>query len=173
MIKLSLFCLPLILISPPSLANLGLMFASGDLSAGNLATTASRHALFWRFNEKWLDKDNTYLTWQLELASSHWNNKDFPDIHALSLTPVFHYVWSNKDYSIFAGGGVGITKLSTDRLSVRELGSTWLFEDKFVLGTEIFENHRFAISFNHYSNANLASENDGLSIWYINYSYLW
>ena len=171
--KIIFFCLLLILSPLPSFANVGVMVAGGNLSAGYLKTTASRHALFWTFDDKWFEKEETFLTWQLELASSHWNNEYFPDIHAISLTPIFHYVWSQKNYSIYAGGGVGITKLSADRLSSRKLGSEWLFEDKFVLGAEILEHHRLAISFNHYSNANLASENDGLSIWYLNYSYLW
>lgn len=171
--KILLFSLTLILLPSASLADFGVMIAGGNLSAGYLETTASRHSLFWTFDDKWIDKEETYLTWQLEFASSHWNNEYFPDIHATSLTPVFHYVWTKKHYLIYAGGGIGITKLSGDRLSSRKLGSIWLFEDKFVLGTEILEHHRLSISFNHYSNANLASENDGLSIWYFNYSYLW
>lgn len=171
--KILLLSLTLLLLPSTSFANFGVMTAGGKLSAGYLKTTASRHALFWTFDNKWIDKGGTYLTWQLELASSHWNNEYFPDIHATSLTPVFHYVWAKEDYSIFAGGGIGITKLSADRLSSRKLGSEWLFEDKFVLGTEILDNHRLSISLNHYSNANLASENDGLSIWYINYGYVW
>ena len=168
-----LFCLTFILLTPSALANLGVMVAGGNISAGYLDTTGSRHALFWAFDDNLLEEDNYQLRWQIELASSHWNNEYFPDIHAISLTPVFHYVWDYESFSIFAGGGIGATKLSADRLSSRNLGSKWLFEDKFVLGAEIFENHRLAISFNHYSNANLASENDGLSIWYLNYSYLW
>ncbi|MDX2366878.1 MAG: acyloxyacyl hydrolase [Colwellia sp.] len=171
--KIIIFSLTLILFSSSTLANFGVMIAGGNLSAGDLKTTASRHALFWAFDNKWFEKEENYLTWQLELASSHWNNEYFPDINAVSLTPVFHYVWSKKHYSIFAGGGIGATKLSGDRLSSRKLGSEWLFEDKFVLGTEILEHHRLTISFNHYSNANFASKNDGLSIWYLNYSYLW
>ena len=171
--KILLLCLTLILIPLPSSANLGVMVAGGNIRAGYLRTTASRHAVFWTFEDKWLAKKNRYLTWQLELASSYWNNEYFSDIDAVSLTPVFHYVWSQKNYSIFAGGGIGITKLSGDRLSSRQLGSEWLFEDKLVIGAEIFDHHRLAMSFNHYSNANLAPENDGLSIWYINYSYLW
>lgn len=163
----------LVLFSSPSLANVGVMFGGGKLSAGYLKTTTSRHALFWQFDKQWLNKENNYLTWQLELASSHWNNEYFPDIHTISLTPVFHYIWQYNNYKIYAGGGIGITKLSADRLSSRKLGSTWLFEDKFVVGTELYKNHRIAFSINHYSNANLATENDGLTISYINYSYIW
>ncbi len=172
-VKIILFGLTLILIASPSLANIGVMIAGGNLSAGDTKTTASRHALLWTFDHKWIAKENKYLTWQLELASSHWNNEYFADIDAVSLTPVFHYMWSEKNYSIFAGGGVGVTKLSGDRLSSRQLGSKWLFEDKLVIGTEILEHHRLAISFNHYSNANLATKNAGLGIWYLNYSYIW
>lgn len=171
--KVLILSLALLFIPLPSLANIGAMVATGKLSAGHLKTTASRHGLFWTFDHKWFDEKENYLTWQLELASSHWNNRYFSDIHAISLTPIFHYVWEHDNYTIFAGGGVGATKLSADRLSSRQLGSKWLFEDKFVVGTQFLDHHRLSISFNHYSNANLASENDGLSIWYINYAYLW
>jgi lipid A 3-O-deacylase len=171
--KIMILSLILILFPKPSLANLGIMFSGGKLVAGDLETTTSRHALFWKFNDKWFTKDKTHLTWQLELASSHWNNKYFTDIDVISLTPVFHYVWQKKYYNIFAGGGFGIAKLNGKRLGNRKLGSKWLFDNKLVLGIEIIKNHRFSLSANHYSNADLAPENDGLNVWYVNYSYRW
>ena len=171
--KRILFSVMLTLLPFYSLANVGVMFAGGKLSAGYLKTTASRHAVFWQFDHQWLNTEQQHLSWQLELASSHWNSEYFADIHTVSLTPVFHYVWQQNSYTLYTGAGIGITKLSSDRLSSRKLGSKWLFEDKLVVGIEVYNHHRLAFSLNHYSNANLASENDGLTILYFNYSYLW
>lgn len=171
--KILILSLILILIPKTSLANLGIMFAGGGLMTGDLEATASKHALFWQFDDRWFDKEETHLTWQLELASSHWNNKYLPDINTISLTPVFHYVWQKKHCNIFTGAGIGIAKLNGDRLGKRKLGSKWLFDNKLVVGIEVSKTHLLAFSVNHYSNADLASENDGLNVWYVNYSYHW
>lgn len=45
------------------------------------------------------------------------------------------------------------------------------FEDKFELRIEL-NNHLIAGGVSHFSNANLASENDGVNIWYLSYSYI-
>jgi len=153
-----------------SQADIG-VFVSGGQVTGKLATQASRHGIVWRSETAiWHHKDNP-ITWEVEAAYSHWNNQYFPAIDVISITPVFHYNFQLFNLDAYAGGGIGVAKLSGDQLSSRDLGSELLFDDKLVFGVNWQQTHRLSIAWHHYSNANLASSNDGSSFIYAAYSF--
>ena len=147
------------------------VFISGGQVTGQLATEASRHGLIWRSNSPLWQNQQNKVTWQIETAFSHWNNQYFSDIDVISITPVFHYNFNFYQWDMFAGGGIGIAKLSGDRLSSRDLGSDILFDDKLVIGINWHNKHQLSFAIHHYSNANLASANDGSSFLYLSYGY--
>lgn len=69
--------------------------------------------------------------------------------------------WLFIDFSL--GGTIHDGKLSYSGLDRKELGSRVLFRESLSLGFRIDERNSISIAFDHESNANLASQNEGLN----------
>lgn len=153
-------------------AQTGISISTGKVT-GKLATSASRVAIVSHYKSKWLSDMNSKLSWQLELSYGRWNNQYFEDIKATTLTPSLKYNWRIKEQDLFVTFGIGAAYLTETRFSSRRFGSNWLFEDKLSFGWQITEQQSVSLSINHYSNANLASVNDGSTFIFLDYSYYW
>jgi len=155
-----------------TLANTGVSLSAGKVT-GKLATTSSRIAIFSEQKSEWLTDLSANLSWQIELSHAHWNNQYFEDIKTTTLTPSLKYNWQWQQQTLFLSFGIGVAYLTETRFSSRRLGSNWLFEDKLSLGWDLTKQHALSISVNHYSNANLASVNDGSTFIFFDYHYSW
>lgn len=109
----------------------------------------------------------------LELAYHYWQDYTPRDNHGVSLIPVLSYQYSLESFSLYFEGGIGITYIDSEHYLDRSLGSHWQFEDKLGAGVILQKHHKLGIAFNHYSNANLASENDGFNVVGLSYGYFW
>lgn len=153
-------------------ADTGVSLSAGKVT-GKLATTSSRIAIFSEQKSEWLTDVTPNLSWQIELSHAHWNNQYFEDIKTTTLTPSLKYNWHWQQLEMFLTLGVGAAYLTETRFSSRRFGSNWLFEDKLSLGWQMTKQQSISLSFNHYSNANLASVNDGSTFVLFDYRFTW
>jgi hypothetical protein len=80
-----------------------------------------------------------------------------------------------SSFGLFLNLGVGAAihdgKLDNDDDDRKQLGSRVLFRIPIEVGYSITEHHRLMVSFDHLSNADLASENEGLDTLGVRYGY--
>ena len=74
-------------------------------------------------------------------------------------------------FGVGAGGAVHDGKRETRRSNRKALGSRVLFRVGFDLGMAFWHHHRLMLSFDHISNADLASPNQGLDTLGVRYGY--
>ncbi|WDD99067.1 acyloxyacyl hydrolase [Thalassomonas actiniarum] len=152
----------------------GLHFYNGK-ETGN-SDPMQRYTLTWSFDKKWLESDNGYLTGRWELSHTRWELYLQEDNTGWALNPVFRYVipanrfTDVKNVYYFFDAGIGVIKLDHRGFEQRDLGSKWLFEDKLAAGIGFGKHYELALSWVHYSNANLAGVNDGASMFAVNYA---
>ncbi|MDN4501682.1 acyloxyacyl hydrolase [Alteromonadaceae bacterium BrNp21-10] len=114
---------------------------------------------------------NIQLEW--EIAGHYWRDPWLDKSkHGVSFTPMFRYRIPIANQYVFIGFGVGATYIDAKQWMDRQLGSRFMFEDRFEAGLE-YAQHRLSFSVNHYSNAKLAEVNHGVNVQTINYSYFW
>ena len=152
----------------------GIHFSDGK-ETGN-SDEMQRYSLIWSFEKKWLENNCGYLTGRWELSHTRWQLWLQEDNTGWALNPVFRYVipakhfLPTKNLYYFVDAGIGVIKLAHRDFEQRDLGSKWLFEDKLALGLGIGKYYEIALSWVHYSNANLAGTNDGASMFAVNYT---
>nr|WP_282446602.1 acyloxyacyl hydrolase [Shewanella sp. 1CM18E] len=110
---------------------------------------------------------------RLEASLQRWDDVGHQANHIVSLNPVFQYLWHFEPMSIFIELGIGAAYVENSIYLDRNLGSNWLFEDKIGMGVIVNEHHRIGLFFMHYSNADLASHNDGADSIGLSYGYIW
>jgi len=146
----------------------GFHFSDGK-ETGN-SDVMQRYSLLWSFDNKWLESRWGYLTGRWEFSYIHWELWLQGQNTGWAVNPVFRYVLPEKGYYYFFDAGIGVTKLAHSGFEKRDLGSQWLFEDKIAAGVGFGKHFELALSWVHYSNANLASANDGVSMLGVNYT---
>ena|SRR3990167_7695249 len=106
-----------------------------------------------------------------ELSAAHWvvNYHTDKSISIAALTPVLRIYYARRYFSPYFEATAGPAYMSRTRLGQRRLGSHWTFQDILGFGTTFGSQHQFDTSFRflHYSNANLASENGGIDVWFL------
>ncbi len=155
--------------------------ASLELAYGFIPTKESelKNGNSWRvsYSHKINHFDNFLndynLNLRLEFSTQKWHANNASNNYVLSINPVFQYQWHFEPVSVFIEAGIGVAFVSETRYLDRNLGANWLFEDKLGVGVIINRHHRLGVFFMHYSNADLASHNDGADSIGINYGYIW
>ena len=74
-------------------------------------------------------------------------------------------------FAVGLGAAVHNGELDSDEDDRKQLGSRLLFQIPVELGFRFGDHHRISLAFDHVSNANLASENEGLGTLGIRYGY--
>lgn len=113
------------------------------------------------------------LNLRLELSLQRWSDDTHKTNHVISLNPMFQYQWQLEPLSIYLEIGIGAAYIHNTAYLDRDLGTNWLFEDRVGLGVIFNQHHRVGLSFIHYSNADLASINDGADSIGLSYGYFW
>ncbi|MGQ8364257.1 acyloxyacyl hydrolase [Glaciecola sp. 1036] len=140
-------------------------------NSGKLSSTVVRIGYISPALYQW-NFDATRLQLELE-AGAHfwqddWNDRDKKGIY---LNPMWRLYYPVGNQQIYAGIGVGLAYSNGENLLDRQLGTHLLFEDRFEFGAILAKQHRVSLSINHYSNANFASINHGVNLFYANYAY--
>lgn len=110
------------------------------------------------------------LQLDLDVSVYHWNDPwRRRNISVASVVPMFRHYWQVNNLEIFAGLGIGIAALDSDKWMDRQLGSQLQFEDKFEVGLR-FQNHQLSFNLSHFSNADLADINHGVNVYQLGYA---
>ncbi len=139
---------------------------------GELSSDTYRLGLIYKTDFAWQLFRNQTLKLELETGLHRWedvfreNNKT-----GAYITPMWRYYFEYENFQPYVAIGIGLSYTNDGLFMDRELGSRFLFEDRFEAGFKIFEDHRISFSVNHYSNADLADINHGVNLYYVNYAY--
>ncbi|QBY03744.1 acyloxyacyl hydrolase [Thalassotalea sp. HSM 43] len=123
------------------------------------------------------------LTVDLEASVNQWRDNSkrygsfadqwYDDIYGLSVTPVIKlplYQFDDR-WLLQFGFGIGVSYQNDDNWGYAKLGSRWMFEDKVQLNLLYQQDHQLTLFWQHYSNANLASDNQGADIYGLAYGF--
>jgi len=157
---------------------------SGGTGARGQDHDAYRVGVRRAWGRRWLERDCCHVTGYWDLSLSFWHNDARPgsslddaddDLYAVALAPVLRlqFVPVVGPAAPFAELGVGAAYLSDDTFRSgerrsRQLGSHFQFENRGVLGLRFPAGAKrsFEIAYQrmHYSNLNLASDNQGIDV---------
>lgn len=159
-----------------------------SLSAGTGAERqghdAYRVGLQREWGRRWLERERFHVTGYWDLSLSLWHNGEGPgssqddaddDLYAVALAPVLRLQFAPLVGAAapFAELGVGAAYLSDDTFRSgaprsRQLGSRFQFENRGVLGLRfpVGAKRNFEVAYQrmHYSNLNLAGDNQGIDV---------
>lgn len=139
---------------------------------GELKSQAYRFAYIMPTKYKWTFNQTHDLKLELEMGVHHWRDPWLENTkNGAFFTPMWRYYIPAFSHSLYFGLGIGLAYTNDDVLIDRELGSRFLFEDKFEAGIVIAQKHRISLSVNHYSNANIADINHGVNYYFVNYAF--
>ena len=131
----------------------------------------NRYSFIKTLDVKWYETSNSYLTVYLDFSFLYWHATMQDDIQGASFNPSFRYVWLKQNNHYFVDFGIGVARLSDVTFQKRNLGSNWLFEDKFAIGINFNGKHEIALLAIHYSNGSTNINNEGTNMAAISYSY--
>jgi lipid A 3-O-deacylase len=118
----------------------------------------------------WFESGTGYLSAYYELAVSRFADSENPAT-AISVSPVLTYNFrTSGKLEPFVELGIGLTWISEKRVGLREIGSSFQFEDRIGAGFRSGA-HDWTLRYIHYSNAGFEDPNDGLDLVMINYGY--
>jgi lipid A 3-O-deacylase len=148
----------------------GFSFSYGDGRPGNLR--GYRGSLQWHWN--WIACANRPLvTGYWDASFAHWNVDTTDDnepgsINIIAFAPVFRLQTPPLMgyFTPYLEGSVGLSALSQNHLSHRNLGGNWAFQDLLGGGIAFGQHQQFNLSYHylHYSNAGLNPPNNGIDV---------
>ena len=144
----------------------------GDMRTDRISLRWGWHDELWRRGAWQLDAywDLSVAHWRVGAASNSALDQATNSAVALAIAPAARLTYARFDRAQpYLDVGVGPAVLSTTtlrsgRTHSRSLGGRFQFEDRIVLGIRFGKRLRYetAYQYIHYSNANLASDNDGI-----------
>lgn len=109
-------------------------------------------------------------TMSLETGVSQWSTTEAGRQRAWQLSSVpFIRIWRGRAYGEF---GIGASFFSERSVGTQGLGSSFQFCDHLGAGYELGSSQRVGIRLSHFSNARIASPNDGLDLVQVIYTRL-
>ncbi len=159
-----------------SLSGLGVTSANAvDLSAAIGATGYGQ--MTWRaaiskdWNKQWWQGERGYLGGYWDAGYTYWEGDDKEsDVHSLSFSPVFVYLFDGEQLRPFIEAGIGVSLFSSRKVAGQETGSAFGFEDRLGAGLALRDGSRLGIRAIHYSNAGLKKPNEGVESYSLFYS---
>jgi lipid A 3-O-deacylase len=101
----------------------------------------------------------------VEAGGGLWFSSDKTAVHA-DISPMLRYVFHQTVGKVtpFIEGGIGAAYSSYEHFAGRKLGSHFQFRDVLGLGITFGQSEQYSLHarYIHYSNADLADENDGI-----------
>ncbi|WP_027350463.1 acyloxyacyl hydrolase [Halotalea alkalilenta] len=134
--------------------------------------TTLRLAYGREWDNRWLQSQRGELGGYWDLGLTYWEEGDAaPDRYSISFSPVFVYRFNTDGFTPFIEAGIGAAAFSGTHVGDRDLGSRLAFEDRIGAGVEFAVHHVIGIRAMHYSNADLASPNEGIESYSLYYRY--
>ena len=125
----------------------------------------------WQWTNKYPWPNNIQLALGASVATWHTNSQTIGtakakrDLHTFAITPtIIATLYQGKQIQPYAIGSIGPAYLSTTQFASQRLGGHVNFQDIVGLGARFGTHWDASINYLHYSNAELASNNQGFDI---------
>ncbi|WP_051564636.1 acyloxyacyl hydrolase [Desulfovermiculus halophilus] len=156
-------------LSSPGMAKQNTLFISGGGSWDADGTVRFSYVrdVDWQFWSSSLG----HFTPSVEVGAGWWFSSAKTGVHA-DVTPMFRYVFhTGRDVVPFVEGGAGASYISYEQFGGQDLGSHFQFRDVAGVGVAFGPDAQYSMHarYEHYSNADLADENDGLDFWVLGF----
>ncbi|MCK9800609.1 acyloxyacyl hydrolase [Pseudomonas chlororaphis] len=145
----------------------GVEFAVGQTSD---STQTYRLGMQWDWDKSWLQSDVGRLTGYWSGAYTFWDGDDKANNHSLSFSPVLVYEFTGASVKPYIEAGIGVAAFAHTEVESNKLGSAFQFEDRLGFGLRFAGGHEVGIRATHYSNAGIASPNDGVESYALHYT---
>ncbi len=134
------------------------------------STMAYRLGTQFDFGTSWLESDTGRLTGYWSGAYTYWEGDKTSSNNSLSFSPVFVYEFAGQSVKPYIEAGIGVAAFSNTKYESNNLGGSFQFEDRIGFGLRFNGGHEVGIRATHYSNAGLASDNDGVESYALHYT---
>lgn len=122
------------------------------------------------WNRRWFESSTGHLSGYWHAGYTWWEGGKAGDsAHSISFSPVLVYSFHTERWQPFIEVGIGAAVFSRSRVGDRKLGTAAHFEDRFGAGVYLSEHNLMMLRVIHYSNAGLASRNQGIESWSLVY----
>lgn len=145
----------------------GVEFAVGRTGE---STMTYRLGMQLDWDKNWLQTSVGRLTGYWDAAYTYWDGDQASSNHSLSFSPVFVYEFAGETVKPYIELGVGVAVFASTELESNNLGSAFQFEDRFGVGLRFAGGHEIGVRATHYSNAGIASPNDGIESYALHYT---
>ncbi|VVN73130.1 acyloxyacyl hydrolase [Pseudomonas fluorescens] len=145
----------------------GVEFAVGRTGE---STMTYRLGMQLDWDKNWLQTSVGRLTGYWDAAYTYWDGDQTSSNHSLSFSPVFVYEFAGETVKPYIELGVGVAVFASTELESNNLGSAFQFEDRFGVGLRFAGGHEIGVRATHYSNAGIASPNDGIESYALHYT---
>ncbi len=150
-------------LAAPSVNATQVLLAPGVTSEGG--GTASL-GIGRNWNLRWFESNTGYLGGYWHAGYTWWEGGQAGDAaHSVSFSPVLVYTFNAENWRPFVEFGIGAALFSRQMVGDKNLGSSAHFEDRFGAGLRLGERSTLMFRVIHYSNAGLASPNQGIESW--------
>lgn len=148
---------------------------SGGFGEPN-SLVGGRVALQWHWNRFWVTKktDAVGITGYWDASVAYWHcrgdvNGDHKKLAIFAFAPVFRMQAVRPFHNSilpYVEGSIGGAYMTADHIGRRDLGARWTFQDMIGLGFQFGSREQYDLSYHflHYSNASLASPNNGIDV---------
>ena len=145
----------------------GVEFAVGGTSD---STMTYRLGMNFDWDKSWLQSDVGRLTGYWSGAYTYWEGDKSSSNNSLSFSPVFVYEFAGQSIKPYLEAGIGVAVFSQTEVEDNNIGQAFQFEDRFGAGLRFTGGHEVGIRATHYSNAGMASHNDGVESYSLHYT---
>ena len=145
----------------------GIEFAVGHTSQSSMTY---RLGLKSDWDKSWMQSSVGRLTGYWDGAYTYWDAKKSSGASSVSFSPVFVYEFAGETVKPYVEAGIGVSLFSKTQVDDNKLGSAFQFEDRLGFGLRFAGGHEVGIRATHYSNAGIASHNDGVESYALHYT---
>ena len=151
-----------------------------DLGAGDESATQIGGSVKWNWDSRWFTEGDWYVGGYWEAGIAHWDGDSGKhrndNITLIGVTPVFRLTRHNKldnGMKPFFEGAIGFHLMSDDKIGDKDLGGNFTFGDHISGGAQFGDRlqHELSLRLQHFSNAGIYSDNQGMNFATIRYGY--
>ncbi|RON91054.1 acyloxyacyl hydrolase [Pseudomonas chlororaphis] len=146
--------------------------AGVEFSVGQTGDSTQTYRLGMQFDwdKSWLQSDVGRLTGYWSGAYTFWDGDEKSSNHSLSFSPVLVYEFAGQNIKPYIEAGIGVAVFANTEVEDNKLGSAFQFEDRFGFGLRFNGGHEVGLRATHYSNAGIATPNDGVESYSLHYT---
>lgn len=154
--------------------------AGVELGRGDDDTRMARAFLTWDWGVRWLPFGEWHVGGYWELEGGYWDGDQdrggSSHLWEIGFTPMFRLErspYAALNVAPFVEAGIGAHLLSENRISGRDLSTTFQFGDAVGLGVRLGKAQRIELGyrFQHLSNGSIRGDNDGINFHILRVAY--